>query len=58
MTVCTHVSVADPGFPVVGEGGVSNPQVATFRENCMSKRKNLDPWGGEGVPATHPPWVL
>ena len=34
--------VADPGFPV---GGAPTPEAATFRKICMSKRKNLDPWG-------------
>ena len=44
-------SVADPGFPVGGAptlwgGGASTPEAAKFLKICMSKRKNLDPWGG------------
>ena len=53
--------MADPGFPV-GErpprgGGAPTPEAATFRKICMSKRKNLDPWGGGGggrAPAVPP----
>ena len=30
-------------FPV--GGGASTPEAVTFRKFCMSKRKNLDPWG-------------
>ena len=26
-------------------GGAPTPEAATFRKICMSKRKNLDPWG-------------
>ena len=26
-------------------GGAPTPEAATFRKFCMSKRKNLDPWG-------------
>ena len=51
--------MADPGFPVGGgahliEGGELTPDAATFRKICMSKRKNLDPWGG-GVDAGRAP---
>ena len=39
--------VADPGFPVGGGvdlvGGVWTPEAVTFRNFCMSKRKNWDP---------------
>ena len=41
--------MADPGFPVGGRGprrGAWTPEAVTFRKFCMSKRKNLDPWGG------------
>ena len=41
--------MADPGFPVGGMdlvGRAWTPEVVTFRKFCMSKRKNLDPWGG------------
>ena len=31
----SHLAVADPGFPAGG----------AFRKFCMSKWKNLDPWG-------------
>ena len=43
-----QISVADPGFPVGGHGprrGAWTPKAVTFRKFCMSKRKNLDPWG-------------
>ena len=43
--------MADPGFPV--GGGAWTAEVVTFRKFCMSKRKNLDPWGG--VPGARPP---
>ena len=37
----THITVADPGFPVGGGAnlvrGVPTPNVATFRKMCMSK---------------------
>ena len=39
-----HRTVADPGFPVGGEGagaGAPTPEAVTFRKICMSKRKNL-----------------
>ena len=39
--------MVDPGFPV--GGGAWTPEAVTFRKFCMSKRKNLDPWGGGGV---------
>ena len=42
-------SVADPGFPVGRRGprrGACTPEAVMFRKSCMSKRKNLDPWGG------------
>ena len=41
-------SVADPGFPVGGRGprrGAWTPEAVMFRKFCMSKQKNLDPWG-------------
>ena len=44
------LSVADPGFPV---WGACTPEAVTFRKFCMSKRKNLDPWG-EGVHRARP----
>ena len=50
------VSVADPGFPVGGidlVGGAPTPEVVMFRKFCVSKRKNLDPWG-ERAPGTPP----
>ena len=40
--------VADPGFPVGGVdlvGGAWALDALTFCKFCMSKRKNLDPWG-------------
>ena len=44
--------MADPGFPVGGRqplrGGIDS-EVVTFRKFYMSKRKNLDPWGGGGA---------
>ena len=36
-------SVADPGFS--RGGGAWTLEMVTFRKFCMSKRKNLDPWG-------------
>ena len=49
-------TVADPGFPVGGRGprrgGVWTPEAVTFRKFCMSKRKNLNPWGR--TPGTPP----
>ena len=50
--------MADPAFPVGGDvdlvgGGAWTPEVVTFRKFYMSKRKNLDPWGG--VPGLDPP---
>ena len=42
------VPVADPGFPVGGvnlAGGAWTPEAVAFQKFCMSKRKNLDPWG-------------
>ena len=47
--------MADPG-PVGSVdlvGGVWTPEAVTFRKFCMSKQKNLDPWGGR-VPGTPP----
>ena len=41
-------AVADPGFPVEGAHlavGALTPEEATVRKICMSKRKNLDPYG-------------
>ena len=49
------ITVADPGFPVGGRrphGGAPTPEAATFRKICMSKRKNLDPWGGGAPPGS------
>ena len=47
--------MADPGFPV-GGAWTSLVGVDTFRKFCMSKRKNLDPWGvGVGACAGHAP---
>ena len=40
---------ADPGFPVGGRQPHRGQQLLTwlmFCKICMSKRKNLDPWGG------------
>ena len=45
------LTVADSGFPIGGRGprgGAWTPEAVTFRKFCMSKRKNLDPWGGGG----------
>ena len=28
-----------------GVGGTKTPEAVTFKKICMSKRKNLDPWG-------------
>ena len=50
-------AVADPGFPVGGYRpcrGVPTPEVASFQKICMSKRKNLDPWG---VRTGGAPWI-
>ena len=52
-----YESVTDPGFPVGGRGprwggGPWTPDAVMFRKFCMSKRKNLDPWGG--VPRARP----
>ena len=49
-------AVADPGFPVGGHrpcGGAPTPEAAMFRKICVSKRKNLDCWGG-GTHWQHP----
>ena len=29
----------------ISRRGAPTPEAATFRKICMSKRKNLDPWG-------------
>ena len=50
LTTCN--AVADPGFPVGGRQLL--PEAATFRKICMSKRKNLDPWGARPGGA---PWI-
>ena len=53
----TH-AVADPGFPIRGRRprrGAPTPEAATFRKICMSKRKNLDPWGGASGAPLDPP---
>ena len=54
------VAVADPGFPVGGmdlRRGTWTPDVATFQKICMSKWKNLDPWGDmcRARPSLDPP---
>ena len=53
------LTVADPGFPVGGVdlvGGAPTPEAVTFRTFCMSKRKNLDPWGrAPGMTSLDPP---
>ena len=33
-------------------GGAYTPEAVTFRKFCMSKRKNLDPWGRGRAPDT------
>ena len=41
-------AVADPGFPVGGRRPrreALTPEAVTFHKFCMSKQKNLDPWG-------------
>ena len=42
-------AVADPGFPHRGGHGPCRgawtPKAVTFQKFCMSKWKNLDPWG-------------
>ena len=43
--------MVDPGFPIGGGanlvgGGAPTPDAATFCKIFMSKRKNLDHWGG------------
>ena len=43
--------MADPGFPV--GGGAWTPEVATLRNSCMSKRKNMDPWARPLDPPMH-----
>ena len=43
--------MADPGFSAGGREprtGAWTPEAVTFRKFCMSKQKNLDPWGGGG----------
>ena len=45
--------VADPGFPVGRRRprrgvGVPTPKAVTFQKFCMSKQKNLGPFGGGG----------
>ena len=48
-----HNAVADPGFAVEGGTGAPTTDVATFRKNCTSKRKN---WGRElGASPLDPP---
>ena len=50
-------AVADPGFPVEGAHlavGALTPEEATVRKICMSKRKNLDPYGGA---RRQRPWI-
>ena len=58
LWVCA-ITVADPGFPVGGRGprrGAWTPEAVTFQKICMSKRKNLDPWGqAPGTPPLDPP---
>ena len=37
-------------------GGAWTPEAVTFRKFCMSKQKNLDPWGrAPGTPPVNPP---
>ena len=57
VRIVAPLPVTAPGFPVEGGvdlvvGGVWTPEVVTFRKFCMSKRKNMDPWG---VCAGHAP---
>ena len=63
ITVALHYklhysSVADPGFPVGGGvdlvGGTLTSEAGMFQKFCMSKQKNLDPWGGGRAPGTSP----
>ena len=52
MSKLVSTPVANPEFPVAGGinlaggGGSLTSDAVTFRKFCMSKRKNLDPWGG------------
>ena len=40
-------------------GRAWTPEAVTFRKFCMSKRKNLDPWGrAPGTPSLDPPMLL
>ena len=50
-------TVADPGFPVGGRGpvrGVWTPNVGTFWQKCMQKRKNWVLYGGGHAPSMPP----
>ena len=40
------------GSRISRRGGAWTPEAVTFQKFCMSKRKNLDPWGGRapGMP--------
>ena len=55
--VIQTIAVGDPGFPVGGastsKGWGTNSRVVRFRKFCMSKQKNLDPWGGRAPGAIH-----
>ena len=56
IVIVSTFSATDPGFPVGGAnlvGEAPTPEVATFRKICMSKQKNLDPWGCTGGA----PWI-
>ena len=55
-----YYAVADPGFTMGGRQprrGAPTPEAATFRKICMSKRKNLDPWGRTPAAPLDPPML-
>ena len=51
------IPVTDPGFPVGGaptSWGAPTPEAAMLQKICMSKQKNLDPWGAR---TGGTPWI-